>query len=158
MISVTILAVIGMIILLPILYFVPLGLASREKYIIAAAALIFTFVGNAAGVIFPIWQTGLILLLLIILFSYLFEKRTVHFRAKAELAAAEAADFETASNRYTEVKGTEIHQLLISHKQPEAENTPFSNIIGDEKEEKEIEPLLEPIKQLDFKCRKWKNL
>jgi hypothetical protein len=160
MIPVTILAVIGMIILLPILYFVPLGLAFKEKYIIAAAAFIFTFVGNASWGIFPIWQTGLILLLLIILFSYLFEKRTVHFLAKAELAATEAADFEPASNRYTEVEGTEIHQLLISHKQLEAEKTPFSNIMGDEKEEKESreadvqdesrDPLLEPIKQLDF--------
>ncbi|MED1204807.1 hypothetical protein [Heyndrickxia acidicola] len=140
MIPATVLAVIGLIILLPILYFAPLGLAPREKYVIAAAALLFTVLGIAADGVFPFWQTGLILLLLIVLFSYLFEKRSIHYYTSSELAAAaEAADFE--DNIFADVKGTEGRILTGAYKQPEVKGDFFIGTIGNVKQEKEIKEI-----------------
>jgi Ca2+/Na+ antiporter len=141
MIPATVLAVIGLIILLPILYFAPLGLATREKYIIAAAALLFTVLGIVADGVFPFWQTGLILLLLIVLFSYLFEKRSIHYYTSSELAAtAEAADFE--DNMFADVKGTEGRILSgASYKPPEVKGDFFIGTFGNEKQEKEIKEI-----------------
>ncbi|MDF1506888.1 hypothetical protein PZE06_01695 [Robertmurraya sp. DFI.2.37] len=71
-------SVISLIILVPIIYFLPLGLTNKGKGLLIIIAFIFANVGILAKGNFPIWQTALILLLLTVLTVYILDKRFHH--------------------------------------------------------------------------------
>jgi hypothetical protein len=70
-----IIAGIAMLILLPVLYFVPLGFTSKGKVFIVVASFLTGAFGLVASWVFPLWQTGLILLFFVIAIAYLISKR-----------------------------------------------------------------------------------
>ncbi|TKC15628.1 hypothetical protein [Robertmurraya kyonggiensis] len=74
-----VLSIISLIILIPIIYFLPLGLSNKGKGILIIIALVFANAGLLANSNFPIWQTGLILLVLCILAVYVLDKRFKNF-------------------------------------------------------------------------------
>lgn len=65
----------SLLILVPIVYFLPLGLSNQGKVILVVIAFLLANVGLFAQSNFPLWQTGLILLLLITLSAYILDKR-----------------------------------------------------------------------------------
>lgn len=68
-------SVVSLIILVPIIYFLPLGLSKKGKGLVILIAFLFANLGMLAKSIFHIWQTALILLLLTILTVYILDKR-----------------------------------------------------------------------------------
>ncbi|WP_449620010.1 hypothetical protein [Robertmurraya sp. Marseille-Q9965] len=74
-----VLSIISLIILIPIIFFLPLGLSNKGKGILIIIALVFANVGLMTKSNFPIWQTGLILLLLCIIAVYVLDKRFKNF-------------------------------------------------------------------------------
>lgn len=74
-----VLSIISLIILIPIIYFLPLGLSNKGKGILIIIALVFANVGLLTNSNFPIWQTGLILLVLCVLAVYVLDKRFKNF-------------------------------------------------------------------------------
>lgn len=130
-----IVSLVSLIILVPIVYFLPLGLTKKGKIIIISVAFIFANVGLLAKNNIPILQTGLILLLLTILTVYLLEKRlkgifvessvdekTVDFPVDLEEAMDEAAvsvESETALPYDEIIVNPQIEEVSSSSPQEE---------------------------------------
>ncbi|MDQ0156130.1 hypothetical protein [Robertmurraya andreesenii] len=68
-------AAVSLIILVPIIYFLPIGLTNKGKGLIILVAFLFANLGILAKNNFPLWQTGLIIVLLTFLTVYILEKR-----------------------------------------------------------------------------------
>jgi hypothetical protein len=66
---------IAIVILLPLLYFLPLGFTVKGKLFIAAASTLIGLFGLVAVKLFPLWQTALILALFVSSLAYLLQKR-----------------------------------------------------------------------------------
>ncbi|WP_404329433.1 hypothetical protein [Mesobacillus maritimus] len=64
-------ASIALLIMIPIMYFLPLGFSFRGKLLIIAASLMISVVGLLATPILSLWQSGLIVVLLIGVSTYL---------------------------------------------------------------------------------------
>ncbi|MGM0900248.1 MAG: hypothetical protein ACQEXB_03875 [Bacillota bacterium] len=64
-------ASIALLIMIPIMYFLPLGFSFRGKLLIIAASLMISVVGLLATPILSVWQSGLIVVLLIGVSTYL---------------------------------------------------------------------------------------
>jgi hypothetical protein len=74
-----IVSVVSLIVLVPIIYYLPLGFTNKGKLVIVLAAFIFANLGMLARNTFPLWQIGLIILLILILTVYILDKRLSQF-------------------------------------------------------------------------------
>lgn len=72
-----ILAGVSLLILIPILYFLPLGFTLKGKVFVVFASLLIGMFGLISAAVFPLWQTGLILLLFVSSIAYLMSKRNL---------------------------------------------------------------------------------
>ncbi|NMD70535.1 hypothetical protein HHO41_09545 [Bacillus sp. DNRA2] len=72
-----ILAGVSLLILIPILYFLPLGFTIKGKVFVVLASLLIGMFGLISAAVFPLWQTGLILLLFVSSLAYLMSKRNL---------------------------------------------------------------------------------
>ncbi|MGG0716308.1 hypothetical protein ABE096_01740 [Robertmurraya massiliosenegalensis] len=68
-------SIISLIILIPIIFFLPLGLTNKGKGLLIIIAFVFANVGILAKSNFQIWQTALIILLLTALTVYILDRR-----------------------------------------------------------------------------------
>ena len=80
---------IALLVLLPILYFLPLGFSLKGKGVIFALSLVISLVGLIATPILQLWQIGLILLLFVGLAAYLLTNKIEGFM---EVPTEEATD------------------------------------------------------------------
>ena len=80
---------IALLVLLPILYFLPLGFSLKGKGVIFALSLVISLVGLIATPILQLWQIGLILLLFVGLAAYLLKNKIEGFM---EVPTEEATD------------------------------------------------------------------
>lgn len=76
----------SMIVLLLIISILPIGFTFKGKFIITIASLIVGLGGVAAVSTFPLWQTSLMLLALIIFMAYFMDKRMGGFLYKTAVA------------------------------------------------------------------------
>lgn len=65
----------SLVILVPIIYFLPLGISLRGKWLVIIISFILGLTGLLAKAIFPLWKTILMLLLLMGLVVYFIEKK-----------------------------------------------------------------------------------
>lgn len=70
-----IVSVLSLIVLVPILYFLPIGLTNKGKGLVIIVAFMFANLGILAKSSFTLWQTGLIILLLTTVTVYLLDKK-----------------------------------------------------------------------------------
>ncbi|WP_318508184.1 hypothetical protein [Bacillus sp. T3] len=70
-------AAVSLLILLPILYFLPLGFTLKGKIFIVMASLLIGIFGLVSVAVMPVWQTGLILLVFISAIVYLSSKHNL---------------------------------------------------------------------------------
>lgn len=70
-----IIALVSLVILVPIIYFLPLGLKVGGKIILIVLSFCIANIGILAKNNFPLWQSVLLVLLLLILVSYILDKR-----------------------------------------------------------------------------------
>lgn len=68
-------SVVSLMILIPIIYFLPIGFTNKGKGLLVLLAFIFANIGILAKSNFPLWQSALLLLLLITLTVYIVDKR-----------------------------------------------------------------------------------
>ncbi|MED4037475.1 hypothetical protein [Niallia taxi] len=100
-----VLALFSLILIVPIVYFLPLGFTKKGKWWIIGAALFTSVCGLLTQKVFEWWQTVLFMLLFLIIFTYLFIKKSSEMMFEAEndeeewedemdweLATAEQAD------------------------------------------------------------------
>jgi hypothetical protein len=68
-------SLLALIFLLPILYFLPIGISKQGKFLIAGISFGLTLLGIAASNLYPIWAIGIMLMILLGLASYIIEQR-----------------------------------------------------------------------------------
>ncbi|TCJ02440.1 hypothetical protein [Cytobacillus praedii] len=69
------LATLSLVILVPIIYFLPLGLSSKGKIVVTFVSFFLAIIGLLAQLSFPLWQTSLVLLVLVFLSSIVIDSR-----------------------------------------------------------------------------------
>lgn len=70
-----IVSIISLIILVPIIYFLPLGLSHKGKGLLILIAFVFANLGLMVKSSLPVWQAGGIILLLIVLTVYILDRK-----------------------------------------------------------------------------------
>ncbi|MGX6442936.1 hypothetical protein ACWM35_06850 [Neobacillus sp. K501] len=133
----------SLLILVPIIYFLPLGITLRGKWLVIIISFILGLTGLLAKTIFPLWKTILMLLLLMGIVVYFIEKKlgTVLFLSETHIPGNEK-EFDS----YEE----EIEDWEISEKQVEKSSTKEElevlpeNDLEIDKDESFIEPIFEP--------------
>lgn len=88
-----IVSVVSLLILVPIIYFLPLGLTNKGKGIVIIIAFIFANLAILAKNSFSLWQTGLIILLLTFLTVYILDKKFSKFLFSSKKSHDKEADF-----------------------------------------------------------------
>ena len=68
-------AAVSLVLLVPVLFILPLGLKMKGKFILLAASSLIAIVGTLAQYTLPLWQAGLIVVLLAFLTAYLLDQR-----------------------------------------------------------------------------------
>ena len=68
-------SLLALILLLPILYFIPTGISHGGKLLIAGVSFGLTLLGLVASAQYPMWLIGLMLLALLAILSYVMEQR-----------------------------------------------------------------------------------
>jgi hypothetical protein len=68
-------SLLALILLLPILYFIPIGISVKGKLLIAGIAFGLTLLGLVASTQYSIWMIGIMLMILLGLSSYMIEQR-----------------------------------------------------------------------------------
>ncbi|QHE62354.1 hypothetical protein FHE72_16025 [Rossellomorea vietnamensis] len=68
-------SLLALILLLPILYFIPIGISHGGKLLIAGVSFGLTLLGLVASAQYPMWLIGLVLLALLAILSYVMEQR-----------------------------------------------------------------------------------
>ncbi|MGG1628954.1 hypothetical protein [Rossellomorea sp. NRS-1567] len=84
-------SLLALILLLPILYFIPIGISVKGKLLIAGIAFGLTLLGLVASTQYPIWMIGIMLMVLLGLSSYVIEQR---FSGLLVLATGTEVDLE----------------------------------------------------------------
>ncbi|QOR65707.1 hypothetical protein IM538_18130 [Cytobacillus suaedae] len=72
-------AFLALILLIPLLYFLPLGFKKQGKLLIIGISLLLALLGLLANTVLNLWQTSLLLLVLALAATYLIEKRLSTF-------------------------------------------------------------------------------
>ncbi|MGE6751871.1 hypothetical protein ACQKFO_00420 [Rossellomorea sp. NPDC071047] len=87
-------SLLALILLLPILYFIPIGISVKGKLLIAGIAFGLTLLGLVASTQYSIWMIGIMLMILLGLSSYMIEQR---FSGLMVLTAGTDTDLEEES-------------------------------------------------------------
>ena len=123
-------AAVSLVLLVPVLFILPLGLKMKGKFILLAASFLIAIVGILAQHTLPLWQAGLIVVLLAFLTAYLLDQRvgkTLFVTAKNKREAA-VAKVDSIVNSDRDVK--EVEQVEFIPEQAVVETI----------EEQELEP------------------
>ncbi|MCA1057870.1 hypothetical protein LCL96_02945 [Rossellomorea aquimaris] len=127
-------SLVALILLLPILYFVPIGISKQGKLLIAGLSFGLTLLGIVASSQYPIWAISIMLVVLLGLASYMIEQR---FSGLMLVTAG------AGSNMYEEQKiEVQEPQELDIHKERVSEDTPEVRDVTEEiSEEEEMEQI-----------------
>ncbi|TMU85712.1 hypothetical protein FGG79_10920 [Bacillus sp. BHET2] len=96
-------SILALVLLLPILYFIPIGISVKGKIMIASVAFGLTLLGLVASSQYPIWMIGIMLLVLLGISSYMIEQR---FSGLLALATGTEVEEKQAVYTYEEPKKT----------------------------------------------------
>lgn len=118
--STYIFALISLLLLIPIIYFLPLGMTLKGKMITIAASLLFALMGVAAQASFLWWQIILLMLALVLAAAYFMGSRMPNALFSADSAAETAEDSFTGFS-YPHEESTALVSELDLETSPEEE-------------------------------------
>ncbi|WP_053364238.1 hypothetical protein [Bacillus sp. FJAT-27251] len=145
---------IAMVILVPIIYFLPLGFSLRGKVYIVTASLLIATVGLLAAPIMPLWQTLLIEVLLIGITAYfMFKRIETILQAPSDgmeqetYQQLEESRFESLNDTYNHIALSENWASELIEEEPgllkkamrQAGEPKFSILIGNKKENASVQ-------------------
>ncbi|MFE8696893.1 hypothetical protein ACFYKT_11165 [Cytobacillus sp. FJAT-53684] len=76
--NIYLLAFASLILVVPLVYFLPLGLTKKGKLLIIAVSFLLALIGLSGNAIFDWWQSVLLIFSLVVLSSYLLDKKMKH--------------------------------------------------------------------------------
>lgn len=132
-----ILSVLSLIILLPIIFFLPLGLSNKGKGVIVIASFLLANIGFLTQEVLPLWLLWIVLALLVFLISYVIQGRF------GEVIFAGAPSSDQSNDRDNDKKDVLVSQKAStpvkdeedkSHIAYMPENSEHQEIINDEEE------------------------
>ncbi|WP_080844600.1 hypothetical protein [Cytobacillus gottheilii] len=132
-----ILAAISLIVIIPLVFYLPLGLTKKGKVMMTVLSFSFALLGIAAQSVMELWKLLLLLLLLVVMSGYLMMKRSEQFLS-AEAAADTSYSFYSQENQQ-EYAQQETEEVLSPIKEDEY---PAENIEDDVLEVLETESTL----------------
>jgi hypothetical protein len=122
-------AFVALIILIPLLYFLPLGFKKQGKLIIVGISLLLALFGMIANTIFNLWQTSLLLLVFALVATYLIEKRLSSFIFADRGTSSLEAEKETSS----EQKELSFEEVADTKKVPTfSQDQPFKEMVEEQ--------------------------
>lgn len=133
----------ALILLLPILYFIPMGFSNKGKLLIAGVSFGLTLLGLVATTLYPMWVISLMLLALLTILSYMMEQR---FGRQLLVAAGPDSDVN-------EEQWHEMHE----HKEFKVDlhnDEDVSNEVSTVKDEEEIVSVEELVEEIVSKAPK----
>ncbi|WP_406686690.1 hypothetical protein [Rossellomorea vietnamensis] len=136
-------SLLALILLLPILYFIPIGISHGGKLLIAGVSFGLTLLGLVASAQYPMWLIGLMLLSLLAILSYVMEQRF-----SGILVVAEGHDQDVKEEQWLE---TPAHVEFKSdlHNDKEA-----SNEVSEVKDVEEIAAVEKSVKEIESEDHK----
>ncbi|WML47372.1 hypothetical protein RCG23_18175 [Neobacillus sp. PS3-34] len=84
----------SLVILVPVIYFLPLGITKKGKLIVILTAFFVALLGQVASMIIALSQVFLILFLLVLLFSYILDQRMASLMFGKETASVKKKESE----------------------------------------------------------------
>lgn len=127
--------IISLLIILPIIYFLPVGFTKRGKLLILISAFIVFMVGIAARTILGVWQTGIVLILLAIGFTYIlatrFGSQLFENNEKNQRSEDKVIKFELEDGIEDEIrsKGSpKVDQMLLETRQVDSSSLPAESL------------------------------
>ena len=123
-------ACISLVFLIPIFYFLPMGIDFKGKVILMGAAMIAAMAGLIANFTYNPWLGGLLSLLLLIIFTYLFEKKTELFALIGNEQGNEDYSYNYSAESTVNDKG--IEQAINFSEQGDQD---FEQLLHESKEE-----------------------
>lgn len=128
-------SLVALILLLPILYFVPIGISKQGKLLIAGISFGLTLLGIVASSQYPIWVIAVMLIVLLGLASYMIEQRFSGLMLVT--AGAGSGVYEDQKVEVQEPQELDIHKEEVSEE--------ISEVSTDKEEVSE-----EGMEQIDF--------
>lgn len=139
-------SLLALILLLPILYFIPIGISVKGKLLIAGIAFGLTLLGLVASTQYSIWMIGIMLMILLGLSSYMIEQR---FSGLIVLTAGTEMDSgEEPVQKVHDHKGLKDH--LHNKKDESQVEEEKLELIEDTVDSAQVEVELAPIEMEDL--------
>jgi hypothetical protein len=136
-------SLLALILLLPILYFIPIGISHGGKLLIAGVSFGLTLLGLVASAQYPMWLIGLMLLALLAILSYVMEQRF-----SGLLVVAEGDDQDVKEEQWHETPAHDEFKFDL-HSDKEA-----SNEVSEVKDVEEIARVEESVKEIEYEDHK----
>ncbi|MCC5801384.1 hypothetical protein [Rossellomorea vietnamensis] len=140
-------SLLALILLLPILYFIPIGISHGGKLLIAGVSFGLTLLGLVASAQYPMWLIGLMLLALLAILSYVMEQR---FSGLLVVAAGHDQDVKEEKSHKTPAH-VEFKSDLHSDKE-------VSNEVSEVKDVEETAGVEESVKEIESEDHKQEDV
>ncbi|KPL60822.1 hypothetical protein [Rossellomorea vietnamensis] len=136
-------SLLALILLLPILYFIPIGISNKGKLLIAGVSFGLTLLGLVASTLYPMWAIGLMLLALLTILSFMMEQRFGGL-----LAVAAGPDPDGNDSQWHEIHEQGVFKADL-HNDIEVANE--ASKVKDEDEMVSVEELVDEVEPRDSK-------
>lgn len=148
-----IIALVSLIILVPIIYFLPLGLKVSGKLILIFISFCIANIGLLAKNTFPLWQSGLLVLVLVLLVAYILDKR---LGRAIYLTDQNGIDEDANINEFETKKEESIlaKQVIDENLIEENRNTDVTHSESEQKEEEIVQLEDEYLEEIFFEDEK----
>ena len=137
-------SLLALILLLPILYFVPIGISKQGKIILAGISFGLTLLGIVASSQYPMWAIAIMLMALLGVASYMIDQRF-----SGMMVAAAGSEVEVYEEQKYEVYQPQTAYPDI-HSEEVLENTPDNDILPVEKVPEQIESIIDQEEILEI--------
>ncbi len=137
-------SLLALILLLPILYFVPIGISKQGKLILAGISFGLTLLGIVASSQYPMWAIAIMLMALLGVASYMIDQRF-----SGMMVAAAGSEVEVYEEQKYEVYQPQTAHPDI-HSEEGLENTPDNDILPVEEVPEQIESIIDQEEILEI--------
>ncbi|MBW3111842.1 MULTISPECIES: hypothetical protein [Bacillaceae] len=137
-------SLLALILLLPILYFVPIGISKQGKLILAGISFGLTLLGIVASSQYPMWAIAIMLMALLGVASYMIDQRF-----SGMMVAAAGSEVEVYEEQKYEVYQPQTAHPDI-HSEEVLENTPDNDILPVEEVPEQIESIIDQEEILEI--------
>jgi hypothetical protein len=114
-------SLLALILLLPILYFIPIGLSMQGKLLIAGVSFGLTLLGIVASSLYPMWAIGIMIMILLVFATHLIDQRFSGLQAAATGNESDVYEEHKYGLQEPHEFKADIHNVETSERSPEVQ-------------------------------------